>query len=222
MDQQGHSSLEADHDLRRKLPRLSPRRSLLREIVETILVVFSIYCAVNLATARFVVEGASMAPNFHSDELILVSRITYLLGDPRRGDVIVFHDPEDTSRDFIKRVIGLPGETIKIREGKVYVNDVPLNEPYIAALCAEKRCDGTWTLTTDQFFVLGDNRNNSHDGHSFGPLNRVLIVGQALARYWPPAEWGVIPHYDYDVPRQVLAATPTAGNGKDTVSYVTK
>jgi signal peptidase I len=188
-------------------PRLVSRRSVPREFLEMLLVVVGIYCLANLATARYVVEGASMAPNFRTDQLIVVSRVPYLLGKPARGDVIVFHDPEDPSHDFIKRVIGLPGETVTTINGKLYINGVPLDEPYVAELCQSQRCDGTWTLDADHYFVLGDNRSHSHDGHSFGPLDRSLIIGQAWVRYWPPSDWGIIPHYDYGA----LGFAPPAG-----------
>jgi signal peptidase I len=190
-------------------PRLASRRSLPREILETLLLIASIYCIVNLATARYVVEGASMAPNFRTDQFIVVSRLAYLLGKPARGDVIVFHNPEDPAHDFIKRVIGLPGETVKTVNGKVYIDGVALDEPYVAELCRDQRCDGTWTLDADHYFVLGDNRSHSHDGHSFGPLDRSLIIGQAWIRYWPPSDWGIIPHYDYG---PLGYASPVAGN----------
>ncbi len=177
-------------------PVLHPRHAFRRELFETLLLVISIYCLVNLATARYVVEGASMEPNFRTDQLIVVNRAAYVFGVPARGDVIVFHDPEDPSHDFIKRVIGLPGEKIQIRDGNVFVNDVKLYEPYIAQFCEDRRCDGVWTTDAEHYFVLGDNRSHSHDGHNFGPLDRSLIIGQAWVRYWPPSAWGVIPHYE--------------------------
>jgi signal peptidase I len=178
-------------------PRLTSRRSLIREAFETVLLIVSIYCLVNLATARYVVEGASMAPNFGTDQFIIVSRIAYLLGSPARGDVVVFHNPQDPAHDFIKRVIGLPGEKVQILDGKVYINGAALDEPYVAELCKNQACDRTWTMDGDHFFVLGDNRNHSHDSHSFGPLDRSLIIGKAWVRYWPPPDWSLIPHYDY-------------------------
>jgi signal peptidase I len=191
-----------DHSIKSlEHPRLRSRRSLFRETVETLLWVASIYCLVNLATARYVVEGSSMEPNFHNDQFIVVNRTAYLLGAPARGDVIVFHNPENPARDFIKRVIGLPGEQVVIRDGKVYINGILLNEPYVAELCQDRLCDGAWTIDTEHYFVLGDNRSHSHDGHSFGPLNRSLIIGQAWIRYWPPSAWSAIPHYDYGTPR---------------------
>jgi signal peptidase I len=191
-------------------PRLQPRRVFLREMAGTLLLVVSIYCVVNLATARYVVEGASMEPNFHNDQLIVVNRAAYIFGAPARGDVIVFHDPEDPAHDFIKRVIGLPNEVIEIRDGRVFVNHVKVDEPYIPQLCEDRHCDGVWTTDPEHYFVLGDNRSHSHDSHSFGPLDRSLIIGQAQVRYWPPSDWGVIPHYEY---RFAGNGPPTAPTG---------
>lgn len=180
----------------------------LRDVAETLFAVMMLYCMINLATARYVVEGASMEPTFHSDQFVVVNRLPYLLGSPARGDVIVFHNPENPSQDFIKRVIGLPGETVKIEDGFVYVNEARLEEPYIAERCQGQRCDGTWTVGSEQYFVLGDNRSHSRDGHNFGPLDRNLIIGLAWVRYWPPKDWGVISHPVFDSPRNESPRTP--------------
>lgn len=179
-------------------PRLHTRRSALREVIETLLLVAAIYAFVNLATARFVVDGHSMLPNFDTDQFIIVSRLSYILGEPRRGDVVVFHYPLQSDRDFIKRVIGLPGETVTILEGRVYINGKLLDEPYIENFCRGKSCDGEWVVGPDQVFVLGDNRNASKDSQDFGPVDRKYIIGRAFFRYWPPADWGLIQHWTYD------------------------
>jgi len=176
--------------------RLRAGRPVWREVFDFALLVVGVYTLVNLVTARAVVEGASMQPNFYTGQLIIVNRLVYLFGDPVRGDVIVLHDPEDPSQDFIKRVVGLPGEEIVIREGRVYVNGTLLNEPYIPTFCTSG-CDGTWELDADHYFVLGDNRPNSHDSHAFGPLDRRLIVGRAWVRYWPLSDFGLIPDPNY-------------------------
>ncbi len=159
--------------------------------------IVAIYTLINLLTARFVVEGSSMNPNFASGQFIIVNRLSYLLGEPRRGDVVVFASPDEPGHDFIKRVLGLPGETVAVRDGLVYVNGEPLYEPYISAPPTYR---GEWTLGADEYFVLGDNRNNSRDSHAFGPLRRDKIVGQAWVVYWPLEDWGFVPHYDYDAP----------------------
>jgi signal peptidase I len=130
----------------------------------------------------------------HNNQYVLVDKVTYLLSAPQRGDVIVFNYPKATERDFIKRVIGLPGETVRISGGVVSVNGAPLSEPYIAA---PPVYDGEWTLGPTELFVMGDNRNSSSDSHSWGPLERKYLIGRAVLVYWPPASWGLVPHYAY-------------------------
>lgn len=180
-------------------PPLAAGKSLWRDLFEIVVVIAAIYTVVNLATARAIVEGNSMLPNFETGQLVIVNRLVYFFSAPERGDVIVLHSPRNPDEDFIKRVIGLPNETISIRNGIVYVNGLPLREPYIASanFCISS-CDGDWMLKSDEYFVLGDNRQQSHDSHSFGPVKRDMIVGQAWLRYWPLEQFGLIPHEDYD------------------------
>jgi signal peptidase I len=138
-----------------------------------------------------------MQPNFHSGEFLVVSRVNYLLGEPEHGDVVVFHYPNDTTQDYIKRVIGVPGDLIEIRNTRVLVNGQELSEPYINEPCTESSChDNSWQLGADEFFMMGDNRNHSSDSRVFGVVKRSLIVGKALVRYWPPQDWGIIVHYE--------------------------
>lgn len=180
-----------------------PWRVIVREIIETILLTTLIYLGVNLATGRFKVEGSSMEPSFHPEQYVLVDKVSYRLGVPQRGDVVVFQYPQATERDFIKRIVGLPGETVDIRGGLVYVNGQPLDEPYISA---PPGYAGTWILDADQYFVLGDNRNSSSDSHSWGPLEAHYLIGRAVLVYWPPQQWGLVPHYGYED----IAAAPAA------------
>lgn len=172
----------------------SPWHGVLREIIETIFLTVLIYLVVNFATGRFRVEGNSMQPTMQPDEYVLVDKVSYMLNAPQRGDIVVFQYPLGTERDFIKRIIGLPGDTVMIRNGVVSVNGQPLAEPYISA---KPFYDGTWTLNANQYFVLGDNRNSSSDSHSWGPLEAHYLIGRAVMVYWPPEKWGVVNHYDY-------------------------
>lgn len=190
-------------------PRLRSRNALWRDVVEIALLIAVIYTFVNLATARAVVEGSSMLPNFETGQLVIVNRFAYFFNDPERGDVIVLHNPRDHREDFIKRVVGLPGEVVEIRKGQVIINGTPIDEPYIQAPC-RNGCDGTWTLGPGQYFVLGDNRGGSHDSHSFGPIDHSLIVGQAWIRYWPLPEFKIIVHPDYGpINSQYVPPPPT-------------
>lgn len=180
-------------------PRLQLTNSLqsVREIGETILLIVVIYTLVNLASARFIVDGPSMQPNFETGQFVLVSRVNYLVSEPQRGDVVVFKYPGNPQEDYIKRVIGTPGDTVEIRDALVYVNGVQLDEPYINEPCLPSRCpDNVWELGADEFFVMGDNRNHSSDSRAFGPVKRDLIIGEALVRYWPPQDWGIIRAYN--------------------------
>jgi signal peptidase I len=178
-------------------PRLH-RRGFAREFIETILLIGAIYALVNLATARFIVEGPSMQPNFETGQFLIVSRLNYLFGGPAYGDIVVFHYPNNPENDYIKRVIGLPGDVIEIKDRQVYVNDVMLDEPYILEECRTNRCfDSEWELAANEYFVMGDNRNHSSDSRQFGPVERKFLVGEALVRYWPPQQWGIVERIHY-------------------------
>ncbi len=172
-------------------PRLR-RRGFLREILETVVLIAAIYALVNLATARFIVEGPSMQPNFETGQFLIVSRVNYLFGQPSYGDIVVFHYPNNPEDDYIKRVIGLPGDTVEITDQQVYVNGQLMDEPYILEACQRNCSDAVWELSPEEYFVMGDNRNHSQDSRSFGAVNREFIVGEALVRYWPPSDWGIV------------------------------
>jgi signal peptidase I len=171
-----------------------PGRRVLREIIETVVLTIVIYAAVNFATGRFRIESISMAPNLQPGQYVIVDKLSYRFGSPQRGDVVVFQYPLAPDKDYIKRIIALPGETISIANGVVIVGGQALAEPYIASLPLQ---GGTWTLGPDQYFVMGDNRNNSSDSRSWGPLARQYLIGKAVLVYWPPPGWGWVPHYTY-------------------------
>lgn len=120
-------------------------------------------------------------------------KVLYRTGDPERGDIIVFKFPEDENKDFIKRVIGLPGETLEIRDQRVYINGAPIDEPYVLhtkfGSMPIRDNFGPYTVPEDQYFVMGDNRDGSYDSRWWGPVKREKIVGKALVIYW---SWGSI------------------------------
>ncbi|MFW5708606.1 MAG: signal peptidase I [Chloroflexota bacterium] len=180
----------------RKLPRPKIRRfSARRELLDLIILIAAIYALVNLSTVRFVVQGPSMEPTFHDNQFLIVSRVNYLLGEPERGDIIVFHYPDDTEEDYIKRVIGLPGETIFFQDGMTHIDGEVFEETYINGPCTPFNCDEDRepvVLGPDEYFVMGDNRNRSRDSRDFGPIRREYIVGEVLIRYWPPEDWGLV------------------------------
>lgn len=164
----------------------------LREIAETVILTLVIFLLIRTVVQNFRVEGMSMEPNFHDGQFLLINKLAYKLGDVERGDVIVFRYPRDPSRDFIKRVIGLPGETVEIINGQVYINGQLLGDNYHTNQAGYN--SGAVTLGADDLFVLGDNRPNSSDSHSWGLLPRELIIGRVIFSYWPPSEWGIIKH----------------------------
>lgn len=166
------------------------------ELLQTVLIAGVLFLGVNLLTARIRVEGISMEPSLHEGQFVVVNRIAYRWSEAERGDIIVFRFPLNPSRRFIKRVVGLPGNTVAIRGGGVYIDGQVLDEPYLAAT---PRYDGEWVIGPGEVFVLGDNRNNSSDSQNWGPLPIEEIIGKAVLIYWPPSEAGIIPHYDLAV-----------------------
>ncbi len=163
------------------------------DLLETLVLAVVLFVAINLASARVRVDGTSMVPTLQDGEFVLVNKLSYKFGEVERGDIIVFHFPLNPTEDLIKRVIGLPGDVVKVQDGHVYVNNIMLNETYIAD---PPNYTSDLQVPADSFFVLGDNRNNSHDSHSWGVLPREKIVGKAVVIYWPPPFWKVLKHVD--------------------------
>ncbi|QPC81746.1 signal peptidase I [Phototrophicus methaneseepsis] len=184
------------------VPRLKPRlrtSGLLAEILRTVIFVVVVTVLFDMAIPRSLVEGRSMEPSFQNGDRLIVSRLNYLFDTPTYSDVIVFNSmrPSEVGIMLIKRVIGLPGDTVEIRDQQVYVNGQQLKESYTYEECGTFSCsDRTVTLGPDEYFVMGDNRNHSTDSRSFGPVTIDHIVGRVLFRYWPISEFGVIQHED--------------------------
>jgi len=136
----------------------------------------------------FYVKGASMEPNFYDHEYLIIDEISYRLYQPNRGDIVVFKYPKDPKQYFIKRVIGLPKEKVSIKDGKISINDKQLNETYLPADTETNlplRGYSEITLGDDEYFLLGDNRDQSLDSRVFGPVKRDFIVGRTWIRGWP-------------------------------------
>ena len=170
-------------------PAVSPARrlrpaQLVREVVETLVMAGVMLVVLTALVRNYQIDGTSMAPTLAPAEYILVNKVVYAtLGEPTRGDVIVFRDWND-NEDYIKRVVGLPGETVEIRDGQVVVDGAPLAEPYLDGVTTGGG-SGAVRLGPDEYFVLGDNRGNSSDSRVHGPLPRDHIVGRAWLTYWP-------------------------------------
>jgi signal peptidase I len=140
----------------------------------------------------FKVQGTSMSPELKDGERILVNKFLYYFGDIERGDVVVFWYPEDPELSFIKRVVALPGETVEIRSGAVFVNGTLIDEPYVSGANADLRSFPALEVRPGHFFVLGDNRKGSNDSRSWGLVPQRYVYGKAFLRIWPPRELGVV------------------------------
>ncbi len=171
-----------------------PTEVVVREIIETLLLTFFIFWLVNGLIGRYRIDGSSMNPTLYDGQYLIINNVSYMLDTPQRGDVIVFRHPQN-DLNLIKRVVGLPGDDVEIRDRQVFVNGVPLNEPYIEAPPAY---NGFWKVPENEFFVLGDNRNNSSDSHSWSFLPKENILGKAEVVYWPPQDWQLVPHFAHD------------------------
>jgi len=137
-----------------------------------------------------------MEPGLQDEQQLLINKVVYYFREPERGDIIILHPPPPYSpkaTPFIKRIIALPGDTIEVKNGAVYVNGLKLDEPYIKEPPAynfqQKK------IPEDEYFVLGDNRNNANDSHVWGTVPRQNIIGKAWLSIWPPSEWGLVPNY---------------------------
>jgi len=194
------------------------RRALLREIVETGLLAILVFLSVRASFQNFKVDGASMQPALADGQFLIVNKLIYseidldklgtffpfisggenpkrnVFHGPERGDIVVLQDPRSPSTDLIKRIIGLPGETLEIVDGRVFVNDFLLEEPYITTEWNDSR--PKIAIPADYYFVMGDNRENSLDSRSqqVGLIHKDLIIGKAMFSYWPRSKFGLAPN----------------------------
>jgi signal peptidase I len=169
--------------------------SLLREFAEVVVLAIILYFGISFAVQAVHVEGLSMFATLDDNDYLIANKIDYRLHPPQRGDIVILRPPTDNSKDFIKRVIALPGERLLIRDGIVYINGHKLDEPYLPEAWTVFNnwggTDGT-VMGPDQYFVMGDNRNKSQDSRSFGPISRDRIDGRAWFRIWPLDHFGNI------------------------------
>lgn len=175
--------------------------SFIWELARVVIIAFVIMLVFRLFIAEpFIVSGASMTPNFHDREYLIVNKIGYRLQAPERGDVVIFKYPKDTSQYFIKRIIGLPGEKVKIEEGRVFIYNSKnpdgqvLDEPYLVNQAETFGRSDITNLGSDEYFVLGDNRQSSSDSRVWGVLPANDLVGKAWLRVFPLPEFGIISH----------------------------
>lgn len=172
-------------------------QSLPGEVLQTLILAIILYFAIDSVFERVMVQNISMQPTLYEGNLIVVNKLAYKWGELNTGDIAIFHNPNFLEEDYIKRLIGTPGDVVSVNSGVVSVNGVALTEPYIAA---QPNYEDTWTVPADSVFVLGDNRNNSSDSHSWGFVPIKDLVGKALVVYWPPQAAKVLSHPDYGLP----------------------
>jgi len=181
----------------------------LAETLEVVALALIMFMGVRVVAHNYIVDGASMAPTFQTRELVIVNRLAYReidlswlpgggtfrpFGKPEPGDVVVFlYQEQPRERDFIKRVIAVPGQTVEVRDGRVYVDGQPLAEPYIAA--PPNYAMPSTLVPEGAVFVLGDNRNNSFDSHLFGVVDQSRLIGRAELRYWPFDRFWRVDHH---------------------------
>lgn len=174
--------------------------TVLREVGETIILTLIIFFLIQTVIRNFRVVGTSMVNNLHDGQYLIIDKLSYNpylvefvgVGGPKRGDVVVFEPPRRPGEDYVKRIIGLPGEKVQVTKGQVFINDQPLAEPF-EPIPGSYSMQNPVIVPEGQIFVLGDNRNNSNDSHNWGSLPVENIVGRAWLSYWPPDLWGVIP-----------------------------
>ena len=167
-----------------------------REVAITVLIAVAVFALLRLTVQSYTVVMSSMEPNFQEGECIMVNKVTYHSSGPQRGDVIVFNPPFGSQYPYIKRVIGLPGETVEIKNARVFIDGIPLEEDEYIKERPNYTMPAT-EITENEYFVLGDNRNNSNDSRNGWTVPRDNIIGKAWFMYWPPSSLGVVKHYSY-------------------------
>ncbi len=170
---------------------------ILREVLITAAIALVIFIPLKATVQGYEVQYSCMVPNIQDGDWIIVDKAIYHVTDPQRGDAIVFYPPDhlNSKYPFIKRVIGLPGEIVEVRDETVFINGLPLDEPYIREV--PRYTVEETLLPPEEYFVLGDNRNSANDSHNGWTVAREDVVGKARIMYWPPSRWSSIDHFDY-------------------------
>ena len=172
----------------------------LRETIVLVLIAVVTFVGLRLTIQSYIVYGPSMQPNFEENQRIIVNKVVYSLHEPQRGDVIVFNPPFNETKNYIKRIIGLPGESVEVVNGKTYIYTTDgtvliLDEPYEEE--PSTRNYTKHTVPDNQYFVMGDNRNNSNDSRSGWMVPSDNIIGKAWLSIWPPDRWGLTLNYPF-------------------------
>lgn len=198
---------------------------LVREVTETVILTLLIFLLLRFALQNFAIDGHSMEPTLHNTQLILVDKVSYLFHAPQRGDIIVFVAPPHPTEDYIKRIVGLPGDVVSIHNTTVIVDGTTLHENYVAPQNQGNPYPSFTNLVVPQnaYFVLGDNRNGSSDSRDWGCVPRQNIIGRAAFVYWPfnANNDGLLPDSSSvfaNVHQSLIASTSTASDSVCPVS----
>jgi signal peptidase I len=187
-------------------------KAIVQEIAETAVLTLLIFVMMRALIQNYRIEGYSMEPNLFEHQYLIVNKVAYYFDEPARGDIIVFEfpngDPNGPEKDYIKRIIGLPGDTVECQPNQILVNGEAIEEPY-GPNPWNYYCSPV-TLGEDEYFVLGDNRPRSSDSHSWGPLERKYIIGKAWLLYYPLQDLGWVPNYPLEAaePEEPVAQVP--------------
>jgi signal peptidase I len=180
----------ADPEIGPELPPVAGKlRTWLRDLIISVVVSFFI---ITFLYQPVKVEGTSMAPRLHDQDRLFINKFAYNFEKIERDDVVVFYYPRDIQKSYIKRVIGLPGDTVRIKDGEVFVNGKAIDEPYVPERFRDVRSMDAFQVPLGEYFVMGDHRSISSDSRDFGPVERKLIYGKAAFVYWPREEMGVV------------------------------
>jgi len=189
------------------MPEKENMKSFIKEAVITLALAIIIFVGARATIQTYEVFQTSMLPNFHAGERVVVLKAVYWFSEPKRGDVIILKAPNGEEKNWIKRVIGLPGDKVKIDQGQTYVNGVALNEPYVINPFSYSMAEVT--VPAGKIFFLGDNRNVSNDSSKGWLLDRQNLIGKAWLISWPPSEWSVVPKYDLNKQLETAAGPAT-------------
>ncbi len=176
------------------MPEKENVKSFLKEVIITLVLAVVIFLGARATIQTYEVFQSSMLPNFHPGERVVVNKGVYWFGDPKRGDVVIMKAANGADENWIKRIIGLPGDTVEIIQGATYVNGVKLDEPYVKNRFTYSMAKVT--VPADNYFFLGDNRDVSNDSSKGWLLKRNDLIGKAWLISWPPSEWSTVPKYD--------------------------
>jgi signal peptidase I len=173
--------------------KIKQMKGFLKELLITLGLALVIFLLLQTTIQSSIVLGSSMEPGMEDGQRLIINKAVYHFHEPARGDVIILRPPIEPHKEYVKRVIGIPGDTVEVRSGVVYVNGLPLKEPYIKEI--PRYNFASFTVPENNYFVLGDNRNNSNDSHTGWTVTGDNIVGEAWLRIWPINEWGTVPGY---------------------------